>query len=221
MQNTLEIFNDRKAEIEFYFNIIKDMDSGDTKNQTSENKHLFKIMKSNFLLMLYNLIEACIVSGFTEIYGGLKSEKCSYNSVIQEIQKIWLKNKVNEIYGTQTPRSAYMKHIWEIINVVNSEAPVLLYKSSLDISGNLDARKIKGICDEHRIRYRLETDGERLEVIKKERNNLAHGDVSFSECARDLTISDLQKYKDEVILFLSGIIGGMEKYYNEKQYKKV
>ena len=221
MHNTLEIFNNRKAEIELYFTMIKAMDNGEIKFQTSENKRLFKIMKSSFLLMLYNLIEACIVSGFMEIYGHLKDEKCSYNSVIQEIQKIWLKTKVNEIYGAQTPRSAYMKCFRKIINAVNSETPVLLYKSSLDISGNLDARKIKSICDEHKIRYRLETDGERLEFIKKERNNLAHGDVSFSECARELTIDDLKDYKDEVILVLTGIIDGMEKYCNKKQYKRI
>ena len=92
-------------------------------------------------------------------------------------------------------------------------------KDALGISGNLNAKKIKEICDKHKIRYRLATSGASLERVKRERNSLAHGDVSFSDCARDLTIGDLENIKDEVILFLTGILDGMKNYYDQKLYK--
>ena len=44
--------------------------------------------------MLYNLVEACIVSGMMEIYEDLKNDNCSYNQVIREIQDIWSKYKI-------------------------------------------------------------------------------------------------------------------------------
>ena len=57
-----------------------------------------------------------------------------------------------------------------------------------------------------------------LEKVKKKRNSLAHGDESFSRCARDLTLVDLEEIKDTVLLFISEILTGMDKYYDEKQY---
>lgn len=96
---------------------------------------------------------------------------------------------------------------------------IILSKDALGISGNLNAKKITDICDKHRIRYRLATPGESLERVKRERNSLAHGDVSFSDCARDLTINDLENIKDEVVLFLTGILAGMKDYYDQKSYK--
>lgn len=219
MQNTYGIFNDRKNEIEFYFSIMVEIDNGSANINTIDNRRFYKIMKSNFLLMLYNLVEACIVSGMMEIYEDLKNNGCSYNQVIREIQDIWSKSKINEIYGPATERTAYENRVHQIIQDITTNTPIVLSKDALGISGNLNARKIKEICDKHRIRYRLQNQGESLERVKRERNSLAHGDVSFSDCARDLTIGDLENIKDEVIQFLQDILNGMKDYYDQKLYK--
>lgn len=219
MQNTLNIFTDRKQEIEFYFSVMVEFDSNNSNIHTIDNTRFYKIMKSNFLLMLYNLVEACIVNGMMEIYENLRNDNCSYNQVIYEIQKIWSNYKINEIYGPETKRTAYENRVQQIIQDITTNAPISLSKNAVGISGNLNAKKIKEICDKHKIRYQLETRGESLERVKRERNNLAHGDVSFSDCARDLTIRDLENIKDEVILFLNGIISGMKDYYDNKLYK--
>ena len=195
-------------------------DSGSANINTLDNRRFYKIMKSNFLLMLYNLVEACIVSGMMEIYEDLKNNGCSYNQVIREIQDIWSKFKINEIYGSATGRTAYENRVRQIIQDITTNTPIVLSKDALGISGNLNARKIKEICDKHRIRYRLQNQGESLERIKRERNSLAHGDVSFSDCARDLTINDLESIKDEVEQFLQDILNGMKDYYDQKLYKE-
>lgn len=220
MQNTLGIFEDRKEEINFYYSIMIEIESTDGHIETIDNNRLVKIMKSNLLLMLYNLVEACVVSGIMEIYEDLKNDGCSYNSVISEIQNIWAKNEINEIYGPTTERIAYENRVQRIIQNITSESPIILSRDALGVSGNLNAKKIKEICDRHRIRYRLETRGELLERVKLERNNLAHGDVSFSDCARNLSLSDLETIKNEVFLFIDGILKGMTDYYIGKQYRR-
>lgn len=219
MQNTLSIFDERKQEIDFYFSVMIEIDNGNPNIHTIDNTRFYKIMKSNFLLMLYNLVEVCIVSGMMEIYEDLKNDNCSYNQVIREIQEIWYKYKINEIYGPATERIAYENRVQQIIENITTNAPIILAKDALGISGNLNAKKIKEICDKHKIRYRLATSGASLERVKRERNSLAHGDVSFSDCARDLTIGDLENIKDEVILFLTGILDGMKNYCDQKLYK--
>ena len=219
MQNTLSIFSDRNEAIELYFSVMVDINNGKSNINTADNTRFYKILKSNFLLMLYNLVEACVVNGMMEIYESLRNDGCSYNQVIQEIQEIWLKNKINEIYGPATIQIAYENRVQQIIQDITINSPIILSKNALGISGNLNAKKIKDVCDKHRIRYHLKTRGESLELVKRERNNLAHGDVSFSDCARELTISDLENIKNEVILFLKDILDGMKNYYEQKSYK--
>jgi len=219
MQNTIGIYEDRKEEINFYFSVMVDIDRNDDNIKTIDNRKFFKIMKSNFLLMLYNLVEACVVSGMMEIYENVKNDGCSYDSVIKEIQLIWSNYKINEIYGPVTERSAYENRVQQIIKNITTNSPIILSKDALGISGNLDAKKIREICDKHKIRYQLQTKGESLQRVKRVRNDLAHGGVSFSECARDLPIEDLEKIKDEVLTFLEDILKGMKSYYDGKLYK--
>lgn len=218
MQNTLGIFDDRKDEIKFYYSIMLEIESAKGNIETNDNNRLLKIMKSNILVMLYNLVEACVVSGMLEIYENMKNDECSYTSLISEIQNIWTKYEINKIYGPTTGRAAYEKGVNRIIKSIMSESTIILERDALDIKGNLDARKIKKICDAHKIRYHLETDGISLEKIKSERNNLSHGDVSFSNCARDLSLGDLRIIMEDTFLFIEGILKGMKSYYDGKKY---
>lgn len=53
MQNTMWIFNNRKQEIEFYFSVMVEIDNNKSDIRIVNNTRFYKIMKSNFLLMLY------------------------------------------------------------------------------------------------------------------------------------------------------------------------
>lgn len=221
MNETLDIFEERKREIEFYFSILVEMDAGkkDIIN-TIDNKLFFRIMKSNFLLMLYNIVEATVTTGMLEIYEQLRNDNCTYTSLISEMQNIWRNYKVKEVYLSSDELKAYVNRVEVIVNDVINETPVIFNKKMLDINGNLNAKRIKDLCDKHCIRYRVVDDEMKLEEVRKKRNSLAHGDESFSNCARDLTITDLENIKDTILNFLNGIIAGMKKYYDEKQYLK-
>ena len=219
MITTHEVFNDRKNEIEFYYSVMMDMDD-ETKHtlNTIDNQRFFRIMKSNFLLMLYNLVEATFTTGMLEIYDQLKRENCSYEAVIDEIRNIWRDYKIKEIYKPESGLTTYTNRVRNIVLDITQNAPLALTKGMLGINGNLNAKQIKDICDRHRIRYRVTDDRQILEKGKKKRNSLAHGDESFSHCARDLTLTDLETIKDTVIRFIQEILDGMEKYCDEKQF---
>ena len=90
MTLTNEVFEDRKSEIEFYYSVMVEIDD-ESRNviNTIDNTRFFRIMKSNFLLMLYNLVEATFTTGMLEIYEQLQNDHCSYQNVIDEIQKLW------------------------------------------------------------------------------------------------------------------------------------
>ncbi|MCL2843248.1 MAG: MAE_28990/MAE_18760 family HEPN-like nuclease [Oscillospiraceae bacterium] len=218
MQNTLTIFQDRKEELEIYYTVILDLDGGFLTLETANNSRFLKILKSNYILMLYNLVEACIVSGMLEIYESLKNESCTYLEVTKEIQDMWRKHQISQVYGPVTAQITYQNRVKRIVDDITQKNPLVLTRDVLRISGNLDAKKIKEICDYHKIRY-VATDRQAVLLeVKNKRNDLAHGDVSFSDCARDLTMSDLENIKIAVTDFIQGILTGMEKYYNEKGY---
>ena len=217
--STHEVFEDRKSEIEFYYSVMVDIDdeSKDTLN-TVDNQRFFRIMKSNFLLMLYNLVEATFTTGMLEIYERVKQDNCAYEAVIDEIQNIWRDYKVKEVYKPDSGLATYTNRVRKIVTDITQNTPMILSKAMLGINGNLNAKQIKDICDRHRIRYRVTDDQLILEKVKKKRNALAHGDESFSRCARDLTLADLEAIKDTVLLFISEILAGMDAYYDNKQY---
>jgi len=54
--------------------------------------------------------------------------------------------------------------------------------------------------------------------VKNKRNNLAHGDESFGNCTRDMTLTDLEHIKDEVCNFIKNILDGMKNCHDGKQY---
>lgn len=222
MTLTNEVFEDRKTEIEFYYSVMVEIDD-ESKNviNTIDNTRFFRIMKSNFLLMLYNLVEATFTTGMLEIYEQLQNDHCSYQILIDEIQKLWRDFKVKEVYKSSSGLNTYTNRVSQMINDITQNNPLLMNKGMLGVNGNLNAKKIKEICDRHRIRYRVSDDNQILDKVKKKRNSLAHGDESFSRCARDLTISDIETIKDTVLLFISEIITGMDKYYSEKQYIRI
>ena len=218
MIDTFGLFDDRKKEIEFYFSIMLDVENNDGNIKTVDNARFLRILKSNFLLMLYNLVEACIVSGMMEIYESLKSNGYNYSDLIDEIRVLWSNRRMGQLYTSAGGRAAYENAVQEIINQVITNQPILLDRQALPVSGNLDARMIKELCDKHRIRYVASDEGGCLFTVKTKRNNLAHGDESFGDCARDMTLNDLKHIKDEVLGFIKGILDGMKDYYENQHY---
>lgn len=213
MDETIADFQERQSEIRLYYNTLLNL-----PDANDEQKRLFKIMKANFLLMLYNLIESTMTNGFRELYKAINDEGAAYKSIIHELQLLWADYEVSQIYSPTTLRQTYVKRMQEVADIVANEQKISMEVSNLDAEGNLDARKIKKICDHHGIRYTLSANGDCLYTIKTKRNSLSHGDLSFSECGRDFTIEDLCQMMDETFTFLSDILKGMKEYEVKKKY---
>ena len=48
-----------------------------------------KMLKSNAILMIYNLVESTIMSAILKIYDSFFQQELTYNMVRKEIQDIW------------------------------------------------------------------------------------------------------------------------------------
>ena len=93
------------------------------------------------------------------------------------------------------------------------------YAGLADYLGIEDEKEIKKLSKEQILKGT--TYIQFLEDVKNKRNQLAHGTTSFAECGRYYAINDLEKIKNETVIFLNSILQGMKKYYDEKTYLKV
>lgn len=224
MQGTIDTFNDRVGEITLYYEALKslyDTKAVQNNGQKYYDDDFLKILKSNALLMIYNLVESTIMGGITEIYDDLHQHGVTYRQVRREIQDIWFVFKFNQVYDKNAHYNSYRDKAVEIINSILSGETLTLDRKATNISGNLDAEKIRQVCNEHGISYQTDPNckgGYVLADVKEKRNDLAHGTLSFVECGRDYTIDDLEKTKDQTILFLQGILNGMKDYYDRQLY---
>ena len=231
MKTTKALYEGRKDEIEFYYQILNDVINHETTSnggnnigwiKTSDNNRFIRIMKSNFLLMLYNLIESCVKKGFEEVYEVLEAENVSYVQASYALRDIWSSYEISKAEHNNAIDETYGNRVKAILEQVISNAPLTLSKKVIEkmASGNLDARKIRELLDKHDINF-VETnagDKRRILTVKTKRNLLAHGDESFDEAARDLTLEDLNNIKNEVLVFIEDAINGIESYYNNRFY---
>lgn len=219
MQVTFDIYNDRKSEIDFYFSVIKGINDESISISTNNNLMLLRIMKSNLILMLYNITEACITSGFKEIFMKINSENISYTQIISQIQEHWTNYEIKKLFNSKSSIKTHQQTTRNLISQVLNQNPLNLSfnKKFIDMEGNLDSKKIQEICKNYNIHHNA-TGTPSLLTIKQGRNNLAHGDMSFSQYAQSISISELEKYKDDVLLYLNKILDGMKDYYDNREY---
>ncbi len=225
MQAIFDMFEERISELNLYFTALNELDKGNLEHNSTANyfnSEFIKMLKANTLLMIYNLVESTVMGGILEIYDKLKSDCITYSAARQEIRDIWFSYRFKEVYDKHAHYNSYKSKAMEIINSILSEEVIELTRKATDISGNLDAQQIRNICQCHGIHFDIGQQcrgGIVLETVKEKRNGLAHGNFSFAECGRDYSLLELEHIKNETILFLKGLLEGMKKYYDDRQYK--
>lgn len=224
MISVLLDFEKRVDEINVYFLLLANIEEKDavlffphkrTHKYQPHNVELIKILKANLFLLLYNLSESSIKQSLAEIYEQISNEQLKYEEVIDEIKKIWIDERHNNFKNKGTD------NIFRAISILAEEIIEIRFDSEKVISGNIDGRKIKEFAVKHGFSssvHKNAKDGVKLHQVKTQRNNLAHGHVSFAECGRNYTIGDLREIKHQVIIYLRRILKNIEKYLDDKNY---
>ncbi len=224
MISVIADFEKRVFEINLYFKLLEDIEEKNailyfpdkqTHKYRAHNVELIKVLKANLFLLLYNLCESSIKQSISEIYDNISNSRLEYMSVIDEIKQIWIYEKHSNFKNIGT------ENIFKSINSLAEEIIDISFDSEKIISGNIDGRKIK----EFSVKYGFSStvhknakDGVKLHQVKTQRNNLAHGLISFAECGRNYTISELREIKHQVILYLRQILKNIDKYIVNQKY---
>ena len=227
MIGVISDFDSRVKEIDIYFSFLEDIISNNAKlffpakvkKLKAINSETTKILRANGFLLLYNLVESSIKKSIEEIYISLTGENALYNTVTDEIKKKWIAEKYKNFKDTKYNSTA----IFEVIEAIENDIIALTFnsKTALGGGGNIDSRKIKAFSETYGFSTKVHhstKNGEKLCIVKDNRNNLAHGLISFCDCGKDYTIEQMLEIKKQVVSYLRSILKNVATFINDKKY---
>lgn len=227
-------FAQREQEINLYFDFLEKTITYEADLHFKDNVierlpvALFPTLRANTILMLYNMMEAVMRQCIDAIHITIsdKNNPISYQEAIPLIQKIWIEYKYNNFQKNDDSTI-----IWNILqNIANdtidivdaedAEQKYLAKVKGTDISGGVDLRKAKILANKYGWADITVTSGAKAVVVKRHRNLLAHGRLSFNECGNEFQLSDLQDIKQDIFLFLTQVIDAIDDYLSQQCYKR-
>ena len=225
MNTVLLDFNTRAQEVDDYFIFLQGLikqttklavaDSAGQDKIQSLNPELAKTLKANGFLLLYNLVESTMRNAIVAIFDEFKNQAISFDQLKPEIKMIVIQNLKN-----RSPKKINLQ-----INQISIDIITATFEREELFSGNVDARLIKEIAEKYGFSYQTDfaktKNGQNLVVIKRNRNDLAHGIKSFEDVGRDQTIEELLEIKDEVIEYLRQILENIKTYLDNQEYLDV
>ena len=222
LEVTKEMYSQRVDEINFYINQLSDIENEIIILQTVDNQRYVKIMKSNSVLMIYNLVESVVKNGIEEIYHKIRQEGLTYDDLSSRMKEVWFNFRFESAKPYSANYDTYKNVAINIVNQVMSREVILLDQNAIKHNGNLDAENIRKICFYHGIELDISKKakgGIALTKVKSTRNDLAHGAKLFSECGRDFSLKDLTDIFEETKYFLSDFLSSVEEYCEQSLYK--
>lgn len=222
-------FNERVDDINAYFNILsfedvveayknKPIINSDQGQQLLVDNTMQKCMRANAVIMLYNLVESTFCNCVQLIYDAISDEHLNYYQVSDKLRKVW----IGLAFDPDWPIDAIRRHAKDYSDQLQSS--VLTFSDMPSgTSGNLDFAKMVEISGKFNINFgnvpNVEDVKTTLLYLKKNRNDLAHGNTTFSYVGANVSLSELADYRNYTIAFLQHCIGVYNQYVQQKKYR--
>lgn len=222
-------YNQRVADVKAFYEVLKFLDAVETyKNKPIEDtntskslmltRNMQKCLRAEAIIVLYNLIESTFSNCVFYVFDNIKDEKLHYENLISELRNVWFREKIHSKLSLDNARRISKN----IADTLSSELMEFKELPS-DISGNLDLRKIIFLSKKIGIPLGripdVDRTGEILLSIKNKRNDLAHGNKSFSDVGSFLAYNELEDYKERTLGFLEFLIRKFQIFVSEKKFK--
>lgn len=236
MEELSKAFEERLQEIEAYLLFLEGVEAEARKGPprigstgTFITTQQQRILYSGVFLQLYNLVEATIVNcldGVTE--ATLKAGTWGLSDLSTELKREWVRvtarthkdlNYEHRLENTLT----LCKHLIEAL-------PVTGFKVENGGGGNWDDSAIEAITarlgfklivSSHaykEIKKPFRDDLGALSLVKKLRNSLAHGSISFAECGEGMTVSELRDLKERTSVYMRDVVNAFRSYIDHHEY---
>lgn len=239
MENVRTTFTDRVKEIEDYYQFLCFLDQGVMggssvlriqEEEMPIDPSLQKILFAGVYLHLYNLVESTVTLLLKAVEKAVIRE-VSINGIgvlSSEIQALWLRY----IAGTHDslPPEKRLEKALSLCGFFLDSIPFTL-EIPKGGGGNWDNENIRALAIRMGVNLTIPRtlnssvkrpikDGKGIiQIITLTRNKLAHGELSFSECGGELTISAAHEHIDITKKYLVAVINCFDDYLNSGKYK--
>lgn len=236
MAELIDAFNERLAEVETYLDMLRILEqmaqNGPPKFEGANQPisvQQQKILYSSVFLQLYNLVEStmthCVdaISIAATIDSGRQAKDLSLQIHRERVRYI------TKTHLDLTPNNRLACAL-ELCQHLVSELPISSFSIEMGGGGNWDDFAIEKISNrlglnlqvsqpvKSNIKRRLKDDLGPLGLVKKFRNQLAHGSISFSECAGEVNVAWLVDIKDKTACYLREVVTCFDNYIETYEY---
>jgi hypothetical protein len=221
-----QLFLEREQEVDAHLSFIKslidskaskfarvDADGNVTLSEYVIDRNTLKTLIASGFLHIYNLVESTMTNTLDAIHVHLMNEEIQFEALNGSIKQLCFKN------FKKTSAADVRDYIYPIARGMLH----LGYDKKRLFSGNIHANIIKDKAKEYGFEIAQHDrsqskNGDRLELVLERRNDLAHGNLSFSECGSEASIDELIEIKNEACIYLSAVIEGVKNYLIEEDY---
>lgn len=237
MSNLITDFQERLDEVECYLKFLSIMEAcaqdGPPRLEGAEHPisvQQQRILYSSVFLQLYNLVEStmsrCIEAVATAALGnGLWKP----GDLIQELRREWVRSIARTHESSLSPVHRLDRALALCDHLV-AALPISRFDIDKGGGGNWDDLAIEAISQ--RLGFRLvvsqvvysaikrpfRNELGPLALVKDLRNQLAHGSISFGQCAEDMTVARLVDLKDKTVDYLREVVNCFSSHVQAHSY---
>lgn len=226
MESVKNEYQRRVEEINHYFDFLQRIEAGELEHSFT----LPAVMRATCILLLYNLLESIVILAIDHIHITISTgDTLRFDEAIDEMKKIWIeyqyKNFEDENRGSDKIFGILQNINSDIIKIYDEKAKkkedYLKKIKGVSFAGKIDAQQVRKFAKKYGFSENKRVEGKRLLQIKTQRNDLAHGEISFQDCGNRNPFRQLKKFKQETFLFLREFLGNVEIFLTSKKYKKI
>lgn len=223
MQSTKNDLATRKNEVEEVLKFMRYFEADFTVPDDADFSILSvkTSIKANVILMLYNAVESTVTSCLKKIHERIRNDRVIYTDLSYQLKKI-----MASYYGYSMDKAANIDAKMDIAlqfaDFVNSTSNFDVSYDDLTkkyqlYSGNLDSKEINNVLKKYGVQFSEKCS--ELQTIKRDRNILSHGEMSFEEIGRELSIQQLQEMSNRTFCFLNKMIDAILAFLENEGYK--
>ncbi|MDO4232301.1 MAG: MAE_28990/MAE_18760 family HEPN-like nuclease [Lautropia sp.] len=229
-------FQERLAEVEAYLEFLTMIEAqtrqGPPRIEGAEHpitSQQQRILYSSVYLQLYNLVEATMsrcIEAVSE--AAANNAQCKPFDLNESMRREWVRVTART-HTELTPENRLDKALQLCEHLVNS-LPIGVFKIDKGGGGNWDDAEIEAFSKRlgldlvvskpvyRAIKQPFRDDLGPLALVKQLRNNLAHGSISFAQCADDVTVERLVELKDRTVNYLKEVVNCFTRYIDDFGY---
>ncbi|NBW14525.1 MAG: hypothetical protein EBR82_41655 [Caulobacteraceae bacterium] len=228
-------FEERLTEVEAYLVFLEELEAasltgaprfGATGQALSQQQT--EILKAGIFVQLYNLIEAMMTKSLDALAKASIDGGWRPTQLTSAFRQEWV--KVVAQVNTEMNAETRLRYAMTLAEQFVSAQPLQPFQIKKGGGGNWNDTEIEAMLTKVGLRLVLAPQvrvavkrpyRDRLGavgLVKKLRNDLAHGSVSFAECGQNETTAGLRDVANRTVMYMRTVVRAVDRYIDRHEY---